>query len=152
MLLVRPRAFRVRRGLCEIRRGHIHALPTRSSSTSRSSRSSADYGVQDYGLVRIAGCARMGGGCGLRDYGLFGGPLNLAALQGLAPVPPTTGRWKKGLSAERRASPPHTKAEVKKEALVLNVQCPNILRSRPQIFKTQAPKLENPKGIRHILI
>ena len=31
----------------------------------------ADYGLWDYGFVRIADCARASGGHGLQDYGLF---------------------------------------------------------------------------------
>ena len=33
--------------------------------------SSVDYGLQDYGLVRIADCGRFSYSCGLQDYGLF---------------------------------------------------------------------------------
>ena len=40
------------------------------SSIGSSSRGSVNYGLQDYGFVRIADCARMGRGCGLEDYGL----------------------------------------------------------------------------------
>ena len=42
-----------------------------SSSIGSISRSSAEYGLQDYGFVRIADIARISCGCGLRDYGLF---------------------------------------------------------------------------------
>ena len=36
-----------------------------------SSWSSGDYGLQDYGLVRIADCGRISYLRGLQDYGLF---------------------------------------------------------------------------------
>ena len=54
------------------------------SVVSSSSRSSADYGLQDYGFVRIADWVRISRGCGLQDYGLFWGPLKFATAQTVA--------------------------------------------------------------------
>ena len=41
------------------------------SSIGSISRSSADYGLQDYGFVGIADCVRISCWHGLQDYGLF---------------------------------------------------------------------------------
>ena len=43
----------------------------RSNSISSCSRSSADYGLWDYGFVGITDCVRISCWYGLRDYGLF---------------------------------------------------------------------------------
>ena len=57
------------------------ALTSVRDSVGISKSSSADYGLRDYGFVRIADCVRISCGHGLQDYGLFWGPLKFATTQ-----------------------------------------------------------------------